>query len=301
MNDRFSVHAIGDQAISLVRRMRQQIQTDLGGSMIGRTELTAREPDFAIVVDWEDGRILELTTGTGTGADSDMFRLYIVDDAMGGALEAAIGAIGAAHASGNYFSAVMCLRPMDHPEERLQELGYVALRCVADSLIIVPPHAAQPSEDIVLYSALALVRMAVPRMASLMCVDVADIKHLFTGVVVALVGDGKQSSNTELWLEELGRFSTWNAMPRAVFCAYSAPAALLHLPTAETVMADRVERLEAHYLGAVIEVGLVPLAATPMTGNVELVTWIAFPQSEVTRCAARAQNGSLLEVAAAVT
>lgn len=298
MNDRFSVHAIGGRAISLVGRMRKQFQTDLGGSLIGQAEQAVGERDFAIVVDAEDGYTLELTTGTG--ADSDMFRLYIVDDAMGGALAAAIGAIGVARASGNYFSAVMCLRPMEHPEERLQEPGYVALRCVADSLIIVPPQAAQPIEDIVLCSALALVRTAVPRMASLMCVDVSDIKHLLAGVVVALVGDGAEPSNTELELEALGRFSTWNAMPRAVFCAYAAPAALLHLPTAETVMANRVERLEAHYPGSVIETGLVPLAATPMTGNTELVTWIAFPQSEVNRCASMTRNSSLIAVADAI-
>lgn len=295
MNDRFSVHAIGDQAISLVGRMRKQLQTDLGGSLIGQAEQAVGERDFAIVVDGEDGYTLELTTGTG--ADSDMFRLYIVDDAVDGALAAAIGAIGAARASGNYFSAVMCLRSMERPEERLQEPGYAALRCVADSLIIVPPHAAQPIEDVVLCSALALVRTAVPRMASLMCVDVSDIKHLFAGVVVALVDNGAEASNTGLGLEVLGRFATWNAMPHAVFCAYAAPAALLRLPTAETVMANRVERLEAHYPGSAIETGLVPLAASSMTGNFELVTWIAFPQSEVNRCAAMTRSVSLPEIA----
>lgn len=295
MNDRFSVHAIGDQAIGVVQRMRQQFQTELCVNLIGQEDLAAGRPDFAIVVDWENGQTLQLAMGAH--ADSDMFRLYIVDDAMDGALEEATGAIAAARACGNYFSAAMCLRPMEDPEIRLHELGYAALQCVVDSLIIVPPRAAQPVEDVILRAALALVRMAVPHMASMMCVDVADIKHLLAGVVAALVSDGEHSSSTQFAVEDLGRLARWNDMPRAAFCAYSAPAALLDLATAETVIADRISRLEVCYPDAVIEVALVPLAAAPMTGNTELVTWITFPQSEEIRCTAMASNGSLREVA----
>lgn len=294
MNDRFSVHAIGDQAISLVQRMRQQFQTELGGILIGQESLAAGNPDFAIVVDWEDGQTLQLAVGAH--ADSDMFRLYIVDDAMDGALEAATGAIAAARACGNYFLAAMCLRPMEDPEICLHELGYAALQCVADSLIIVSPHAAQPVEDVVLRAALALVRTTVPHMASMICVDVADIKQLFAGVVVAQASDGEHSSSRQFAVEDLGRLESWNSMPRAAFYAYSAPAALLDFATAETVMADRINHLEACYPGAAIEVALVPLAAAPMTGDTELVTYIAFPQSEEIPSGAMASNGSLREV-----